>query len=85
MITNQHPIELEMPKRWLTDWPLIKKAENFHHSASTPVEPKGKKTNGKAKEHLTEECSSRDGEERIQVVPTKKTSARQNEVEECCQ
>lgn len=32
-------------------------------------------------EHLVEECSSRDGEERIQVAPTKKASTRQNKVE----
>lgn len=37
--------------------------------ASTPGGTHRKKTNGTAKEHLGEECSSRDGEERIQMVP----------------
>lgn len=42
----------------------------FHYLASTPGGTHRKKTNGTAKEHLGEECSSRDGEEKIQMVPT---------------
>lgn len=33
-------------------------------------EPTGKRPMGRPKKHLGEECSSRDGEERIQMVPT---------------
>lgn len=33
-------------------------------------EPLGKRPMGQLKKHLGEECSSRDGEERIQLVPT---------------
>lgn len=40
------------------------------------------KTKGKA---VQRECSNGDGGERVQVVPTGKSTTRQNEVEECCQ
>lgn len=40
------------------------------------------KTKGKA---MQRECSNGDGGERVQVVPTGKSTTRQNEVEECCQ
>lgn len=39
------------------------------------------KTKGKA---MQRECSNGDGGERVQVVPTGKSTTRQNEVEECC-
>lgn len=38
------------------------------------------KTKGKA---MQRECSNGDGGERVQVVPTGKSTTRQNEVEEC--
>lgn len=34
---------------------------------------------------MQRECSNGDGGERVQVVPTGKSTTRQNEVEECCQ
>lgn len=40
------------------------------------------KTKGKA---MQRECSNGDGGERVQVVPTGKSTTRQNEVEECYQ
>lgn len=40
------------------------------------------KTKGKA---MQRECSNGDGGERVQVIPTGKSTIRQNEVEECYQ
>lgn len=53
--------------------PLLKMLSNGTHRL---------KTKGKA---MQRECSNGDGGERVQVIPTGKSTIRQNEVEECYQ
>lgn len=65
VLTYQHPTKLEIWKKKDGQGLAIREAKNVHHSASTPVEPTGKKTKEKAKVHLVEEFFHRDGEKRV--------------------